>query len=602
MTSDPIVASHCPHESRDQSVELERLRVEHGAVIRALQEAIRDTTRLARLFAVLNESLPLDRLLDRVLATLSELFLSDIVVLLDARTNSELCPIAAIGLPIGTEGPADLPAFGGYAQAALTSNGPIVTTQAQSDPLVDARLRELGAETLVWLPITGDDGLRRGVLFLARCRLLPFEQTDIDLLGAMAYRIGLLVERAQADMARQAMEARLRQAAKTESLGRMAAAVAHQFNNTLAVVVASLDLALEDLPQSCTARDDVMRAREATMSAAKTGELMLAYIGQDSGDRESVALGALLREAIDYSRSSLPSNIRLGFTFDEPELMARVGPSQMVQLLGHLIANACEAIGVNPGEVQVALETVSSTAIDEPHPSMASFRPNASRYACIAVTDNGCGMDATTIEQIFDPFFTTKFVGRGLGLAVVLGTVRAHDGHLSVRSVVGQGTVVRVYLPLTHPVVPTTSTVIPLPVVAATGRALALVAEDEVTLRRTTTRILNRMGYEVIATSDGVEATEKFREHAMDVRIVVLDLAMPRMDGWTALEQIRRLRPDVPVILASGYDETHARKNRPFYPALAFLHKPYKVADLRSAVERLLGESRHCASIADPID
>jgi CheY-like chemotaxis protein len=220
------------------------------------------------------------------------------------------------------------------------------------------------------------------------------------------------------------------------------------------------------------------------------------------------------------------------------------------------------------------------------------FRPTAAEYACIDVSDDGCGMTPDTVEKIFDPFFTTKFVGRGLGLAVVIGTVRAHDGHVSVQSVLGKGTTVRVYLPRSHHAVPKTSAVVPVAIAPRPrGPALALVAEDEVILRRTTSRILSRMGYKVITTVDGMEATEQFRRYADHVRIVILDLAMPRMDGWTALEQIRSIRPDVPVILASGYDEAHARKNRPAYPALTFLHKPYTVAELRGTVARLLGDA-----------
>ncbi|HEY5955340.1 MAG TPA: ATP-binding protein [Polyangiaceae bacterium] len=595
MTSDPPASEQGSPIKMDHAAELEHLRLEHGAFVRAFEHAIRDTTRLTRLFAVLNESAPLEQLLDRVLATLSELFISDIVVLLETAETNELRPLVSIGLPASMERAVT---WSGYAQAALSSQTPIAATEAQNDGMVEPALRELGVETTVWLPVAGDDGIRRGVLGLARCRPLAFAPADVDLLVAMAYRVGLLVERAHAERARQMLELQLRQAAKAESLGRMAGAVAHHFNNTLAVVVASLDLALEDLPPEHATRGDVMRAREAAMRAATTGELMLAYIGQDARSRESVDLGVLLRKVIENVRKSLAPNVELHVSLDATGITGHVSPPQVVQMVGHLIDNAYEAVGARDGHVWLSLSRVANSAIDQTHASLVGFRPSAMDYACIEVADDGCGMAPDTVEKIFDPFFTTKFVGRGLGLAVVIGTVRAHDGHISVQSVLGKGTTVRVYLPQSHHAVPKTSAVVPMAAAPRPpGPALALVAEDEVILRRTTSRILGRMGYRVIMTADGLEATEQFRRYADQVRIVVLDLAMPRMDGWMALEQIRSIRPDVPVILASGYDEAHARNNRPAYPALAFLHKPYTVAELRASVERLVDDAARCTEL-----
>ncbi|HMA92458.1 MAG TPA: ATP-binding protein [Polyangiaceae bacterium] len=573
--------------------ELERLRAEHAAVVRTLQEAVRDTTRLTRLFAVLNESAPVEVLLDRVLATLSELFLSDIAVLLGANGARGTSVLAGIGLPTKSGRPTAYDGLGSYAEEALTAHSPIVITRARSDPKVDATLRELEVEAAVWIPVAGDDGTRRGVLILGRCRPQPFVRADVDLLVAMAYRVGLLVERAHAEQNKKMLEARLRQAAKAESLDRMAAAVAHHFNNMLAVVVASLDLALEDLPESTSTRDDLIRAREATMHAAKTAELLLAYIGQNGSERETVDLIAVIREALASLRAAMPSHVRLVTELCDTALIASASPPQISQLLGHLLNNACEAIGPSSGEIHVTVSLSPGGKISETQPSSRDFHPDESTsYARIEVRDNGCGMSGDTLEKIFDPFFTTKFVGRGLGLPVVLGTVRAHDGHVFVESAVGQGTTVRVYLPLSRRLPQVFPSAPPASMASVNGPALALVAEDEDTLRRTTKRILGRMGYEVITTNDGIEALEQFRRHANDVRIVVLDLAMPRMDGWAALDAIRAIRPDIPVVLASGYDETHAFGGRSPYHSLVFLHKPYSVMDLRNAVERLVSETR----------
>jgi signal transduction histidine kinase/ActR/RegA family two-component response regulator len=558
-----------------------------------MREAVRDTTRLTRLFAVLNESAPLDVLLDRVLATLSELFLSDIAVLLGASAARGSNVLAAIGLPTKAGDRIKYDAAGCYGEMALTAPSPIVISQARYDSRVDANLRALEVEAAVWLPVAGDDGTRRGVLVLGRCRPLPFVQADVDLLRAMAYRVGVLVERAHAEQNKRMVEARLRQTAKAESLDRMAAAVAHHFNNMLAVVVASLDMALEDLPSGTATRDDLVRAREATMHAAKTAKLLLEYIGQNTLECESVDLVTVIRETLVNLRFSMPDHVQLVTNLCETDLTATVSPPQIAQLLDHLVTNARESIGSQSGEVRVMLSMIPGAHLNASQPISSDLRPRASNnYACIEVTDNGSGMSSDTLEKIFDPFFTTKFVGRGLGLPVVLGTVRAHEGHVTVESVLGQGTTVRVYLPLAPQSARVIPALMPAPLAQTGGPAVALVAEDEDTLRRTTKRILTRMGYDVITANDGLEALEQFRLRASDVVIVILDLAMPRMDGWAALDSIRTIRPDVPVVLASGYDETHALRGRPAYHSSVFLRKPFSVMDLRNAVERLVSDPR----------
>lgn len=570
-----------------ERAELDQLRLEHAAVVRALQEAIRDTTRLTRLFAVLSESMPVNKLLDRVLATLSELFLADIVELLDATKRSGLVPLAALGLPVGSSGPSAHPAGGAHAQAALTRGQPIVVENAGTDLDVEVELRELGVETAVWLPVAGDEGSPQGVLMLARCRPLAFARADVELLTAIAYRIGLVVERAHAEQVRRMFEAKLRQAEKTESLGRMAAAIAHHFNNMLAAVVTSLDLALEELPGDHVTRDDLIRAREATLGAAKTAELMLAYLGQSTAERELVDLVTLTRSALDEFARSMPQRIRILEALEASALTVLANPVQLIQLLRHLVTNAEEAIGARDGQIRISVRVVQSGQIGDTYPGLDPPQPPGAAYACVEVSDTGCGMSAETQNKIFDPFFTTKFVGRGLGLPVVLGTVRAHGGTLAVESALGEGTTVRVLLPVAPISAPDARVPLAPARYDAKGPRLALVAEDEDALRRATKRILDRLGYLVVTVADGQEAVEWFLEHSDEVHLVILDLAMPRLDGWAALERIRARRPGVPVILASGYDEAHALEGRPAYPALVYLHKPYTLAEMRSAVERL---------------
>jgi signal transduction histidine kinase/CheY-like chemotaxis protein len=574
-----------------QEDELGRLRAEHAKVVQALQEAIRDTTRLTRLFAILNEAAPLDKLLDRVLSTLSELFIADVVILFEARREGEFVALASIGLPIGSQPRKVLAEDCRYIAAALEEGKPVCVAEVQADAEVSVCLREQGVETAVWLPAVGDEETSRGVLVLGRCRPIPFVPSDVDLLTTMAYRVALMVERDHAEQERRRLDTRLRLAEKTESLGRMAAAIAHNFNNMLAVVLSSLEVALDDLSAQHGVYEDLLCAREATKRAARTSELMLAYLGQSAGERETIDLGQLLREALPGLLSSLPSDVRCTSDLREAKLLVSVSPPQIVQLLGNLLANAWEAMDGGPGNIDISLHKVPGAQVPKTQTLLADWKPKAVSYACLTVSDNGCGMSPETVEKIFDPFFTTKVVGRGLGLPVVLGAVRAYEGLVTVESKRALGTTFRVFLPLLPRATQLASVPMALSSVPDTTKSLVLVAEDEEHLRRAIQRMFKRLGYEVLAAADGMAALQCFRERADDLRFAMIDIAMPRMDGWTTLEAIRELRPDFPVILTSGYDEQHILEAHTKKPLMVFLHKPYTLGDLRNAIESLLGQA-----------
>ncbi|HVU25505.1 MAG TPA: ATP-binding protein [Opitutus sp.] len=570
--------------STPESLEIRRLRAEHDAAMQALQSAIRDTTRLTRLFAILSEAGELGALLDRVLATVSELFMSDVVALLEA-TPGGCTPMASIGLPADTRQQEIPAAAGGRTLAALVGGDPGVTMADEAGAAMDEYLRVLGVKAVAWQPVAGDRALRRGVLVVGRCRPVPFERADVDLLAAMAYRIGQMIDRARDEEERRRLETKLRQAEKAESLGRMAGAIAHLFNNMLAVVVGRLDLAMVDLPADGVLRDDIERARDAAKRAAETSGLMLAYLGQSVTNREPVDLAVMLRETVDAMRATFRPDVTVETRVDAVDTIVSASAPQLAQLVRNLLANASEAIGDRPGLIRVALGMVAADKMPPAQSPLADWRPTAERYACLEIEDTGCGMMPATIEKIFDPFFTTKFTGRGLGLAVVLGTVRGHDGLIAVQSAPGKGTKFRVHLPALacpaqHPAKVEVKT---RPVTRHDG--VVLVAEDEDIVRRTTVRALSKLGHEVVATEDGMAAVNLFRARG-DVRLVLLDLTMPRLDGWGALDAMRETRPDVPVILASGYDEARARGSRPVDHSVVFLHKPYTLVELAAAVEK----------------
>jgi CheY-like chemotaxis protein len=266
--------------------------------------------------------------------------------------------------------------------------------------------------------------------------------------------------------------------------------------------------------------------------------------------------------------------------------------SQMHQIFSNLVTNAWESISDKKGTITLSVKTVSATDISLSHRFPINWRPKETLYACLEVTDTGSGIANEEIEKVFDPFFTTKFVGRGLGLAVVLGIVGAHGGGITVESKLGQGSVFQIFLPVTTQETPIQQQ-ITVTAQKAEGSGTVLIVEDEEPVRNMAAKMLTRLGYEVLEAKDGVEAVKIFQQHQNEIRCVLSDLTMPRMDGWETLAALRKLSPDIPVILSSGYDEAQVMaEEHPDRPN-AFLGKPYHLKELRETITRVLSVPVH---------
>ena len=218
-------------------------------------------------------------------------------------------------------------------------------------------------------------------------------------------------------------------------------------------------------------------------------------------------------------------------------------------------------------------------------------------YACLEVMDEGCGIEDKDIENLFDPFFSSKFTGRGMGLAVVMGIVRAHGGVVTVESEPGRGSAFRVFFPLSGKEVlrqpakagnDRDTLISVLSPADMEGSGTVLLVEDEESVREMARAMLTHLGFSVLEAKDGVEAVELYRERRDEIRLVLCDLTMPRMNGWETLTALRKLMPDIPVILASGYDEPQVMAgDHPEWPRV-FLGKPYKFKELSDAIGQAL--------------
>jgi signal transduction histidine kinase len=230
----------------------------------------------------------------------------------------------------------------------------------------------------------------------------------------------------------------------------MAGAIAHHFNNMLGAVIGNLELAMYQLPNNSRSRTCIAHAMKASSRAAEISRFMLTYLGQTIGKKEPLDLTEAVGEAQALHRTSMPANIHLKCEFPSRGPIIHADEAHIKQILSDLVSNAVEAIGEAEGHITVAVEVVSADKIRKSKFFPMDWYPTEKIYACLLVCDTGPGLDAATIERIFDPFFTTKFTGRGLGLPVVLGLMRAYEGAITVESRPGEGADFRVYFPITE--------------------------------------------------------------------------------------------------------------------------------------------------------
>ena len=421
----------------------------------------------------------------------------------------------------------------------------------------------------------------------------PIRYKNLD---ARVTAIRDITERKQAEAEKEKLEAQNRQLQKSESLGRMAASIAHHFNNQLGVVIGNLEMAIDEQPKGAPPARSLTAAMEAAWKSADMSGLMLTYLGQTHEEVEPLDLSYSCRKILPLIEVILPGNVVMETDFPLPRPIIIANTGEIQQILTNLITNAQEAIGNNSGTVSLSVKIVSPAEISTRNRFPVDWQPQDKAYARMEVTDTGSGIDDKAIEQLFDPFFTDKFTGRGMGLPVVLGLVKAHKGVITVNSKPARGSTFRAFFPLSTETLPQPQTVendsditvsAPSPGKMEEGGTVLLV-EDEEPLRKMAAIMLERLGFIVLEAKDGIEALEVFGQHQSEIKLVISDLTMPRMNGWETLTELRKLQPDIPVILASGYDKAHVMSgDHPELPQ-AFLPKPYNRTDLSDAIRQVM--------------
>ncbi|MBL8981286.1 MAG: PAS domain S-box protein [Gemmatimonadetes bacterium] len=358
-----------------------------------------------------------------------------------------------------------------------------------------------------------------------------------------------LSEREAASARAAALEEQLRQSQKMEAIGQLAGGVAHEFNNMLQVITGFLSLAVEDLKAKAPeAVNDLTQATDAAMRASDLTRRLLAFSRRQVLNLEVVNFNEALSASLTLIRRTLAEQIELEFHPGAFLPTVRLDRSQLEQVVLNLCLNARDAM---PDGGRLILET---EVVDVPE-SFVADHPWAQpgTYVALVVADSGAGMEPEVAAHIFEPFFTTKGLrgGSGLGLAVVYGIVEQHRGFIRVDTAPGEGTSFRVYWPVSG------EEATPRPTrdyeVVTGGTETLLVAEDADAIRELITRAATNAGYRVISARDGREASARLAEHRDEIDMVVLDMVMPRLSGRGALEEMRRLRPDLPCLFLSGY-------------------------------------------------
>jgi nitrogen-specific signal transduction histidine kinase/CheY-like chemotaxis protein len=366
---------------------------------------------------------------------------------------------------------------------------------------------------------------------------------------------------------------------KLEGLGVLAAGIAHDFNNLLGGILAESELAETDLAAGLAPSEEIQRIKLVAIRGAEIVRELMIFAGQDQTTLvELVDVSRLVEEILELLRISISKRAVLRTDLSHNLPAVRGNAAQIRQVVMNLVINASEAIGDKGGIINVSTAQVSDSV------NLASSATSLPPGDCVRleVSDNGCGMTETVQAKIFDPFFSTKFAGRGLGLAVVRGIVRAHGGEINLRSALGEGTTFQVFLPCTlEGVAKAGGAVTSAGVERSHARvATLLIVEDEETLRLAVSKALRRRGFSVIEAGNGSEAMLVLGTHKDEIDGVLLDVTIPGTSSREIFYKIQEMRPDLKVIVTSAYSKESVDT---FFTGLRidhFIRKPFQLGDL----------------------
>ena len=382
------------------------------------------------------------------------------------------------------------------------------------------------------------------------------------------------------------LEAHLRHTQKLEAIGTLAGGIAHDFNNILTAIIGFSQLALDEAPEASNLHSNLEHVYRAGTRARDLVNQILTFSRQTDQDFRPVRVEVITKEALKMMRATLPTTIEIKQSIESDLGAVLCDPTQIHQVIMNLCTNAAQAMRDSGGTLEVSLSscehrrTHATWALDISHGS----------YVLLSIRDTGHGIPAKYIDRIFDPYFTTKEVGEGsgLGLAVTHGIVKNIGGTIAVNSIEGEGSLFEVYLPKVEiQAVPDTPESSPLP----TGRERILQVDDEKHILYLGKKLLEKLGYKVETRNSAVEALELFRAGPHDFDLIITDLNMPQMRGDTLVEELISIRPDIPIILCTGFSETETEQKVKAIGVRALLKKPILKKEMADAIRMVLDHS-----------
>ncbi|MEP6764215.1 MAG: ATP-binding protein [Gemmatimonadaceae bacterium] len=415
-------------------------------------------------------------------------------------------------------------------------------------------------------------------------------QGDLDARSGLQVHAGELGQLAGAfdQMAQQLDERqeRLAQAQKMESVGQLAGGVAHDFNNLLTAIIGNAEIAKQQLAESHPAREELRQILDAARRSGALTRQLLAFAKRNTMDVHVLSLNALLDDVTSLLKRLIGEHITLTMKCDPALSATRIDPTQFEQLIMNLAVNARDAMP-NGGTLGIDVRNTEVRADDRN--GLDGVAPGS--WVSLTVSDTGTGMSPETVRRAFEPFYTTKGVGKGtgLGLAVVYGTVKQHSGHIRIDSTIGAGSKITILLPPSA----TPAEMMPrrahVPVQRERGNETLLLVEDEPAVRSVSARLLRRNGYNVQEATDGADAVAQMGDGKLSgISLLITDVVMQRMGGPELVNEFRKERPSLPVLLVSGYSETAIPQELLQTPGTVFVEKPFSTEALLTAVRKLL--------------
>ncbi|UCF82620.1 MAG: PAS domain S-box protein [Desulfobacteraceae bacterium] len=405
------------------------------------------------------------------------------------------------------------------------------------------------------------------------------------------------------------LEGKLRQAQKMEAIGTLAGGIAHDFNNILSAIIGYTELAEYDMPEGSKTRNNLREVLNAGRRAKDLVQQILAFSRQGDQERKPMQITHIVKEALKLMRASLPSTIEIRRNIESDLGIVLADPTQIHQILMNLCTNAAQAMNNNGGVLEVGIKNVAvgnqerrflnaeSEKPEIPNPeypqdvslsrSPAQIELSPGPYVRLTVSDTGCGMSNEVMERIFDPYFTTKEKGEGtgLGLSVVHGIVKSHGGAIAVYSEAGRGSTFSIYFPAIEKEVAQekqTSEIIP------TGHQRIFFVDDEPALVDIGKKMLEHLGHKVFTRTSSLEALEAFRNNPDKFDLVITDKTMPQMTGFDLAQEIKGIRPDIPIILCTGFSDTTDADKARAVGIGGLVMKPIVIREMAETINRVL--------------